>query len=887
MVSTRTSNKNAHPGLVDLEPQGSQHHAPPKSRRGTLPKKAKGISEIKALEKRLLTDQEQRSATARKPPSPVCHQSTGGLGNEVKEGNETGIEVRHEVRYEMRNEAGNEDGYGNKEGNKDGYGNEEGNKEGNEKGYGNEARNVTRNEADDAAQEAVNKTRLDGGLEGTCAERTGGDDEDSEDGEMGDPRRRAGMCAADGSEHMDVPKERVSAQKRRTRDEDNGDQGTSRKVSKRWRGDDDEVAMQGKRVDYGNRTDGNNSMQDEEGDEEGAKSGDIGALESVGGNGGSRKRKGSENGSCAARPTKKQTMPTTTSSPRDAAKPQSSGFLRNWQNDPLRKASTDQLPANDTETQAGTSSSQKGYVHTIYGGLVDDEDSQEDAPSPAQCRNHSFVQRSDSPPQLLSSYTKNLYTFSPTFDVTDTEGERRDVVDHDNEDRGCDAEDDDSDDSDGENATEDEVNMVRNNSSLGLSKQPFSKVSLPPTLVTRTSQSNTNVSNGGAHGSTTRKPVSTIGTAGHSVAVKSRQEATDSDTIRKPHSMPATRTVSQPNMTLNHVSRPPTSTEKPKPRDKDATRCQEPEGHSVVNATAHKPQPKVRMSDCSRTPQGSVPSTHLLVKAITECPSGTSHGPSRPSSTTGALGHPNASISYAFDKNTNPTLSGIPKQSVRCTSASQKASFAAGFTARFTARFAARFAAGFVHANVNARKSGMAPTITSSRQLTLISTPKAVVQMNPNQVDNPATAGGTSQNVQVVLGRKKAKRFHNEDLPGYPGVLKSFREILLPRWYFYVASLDSPWDIVHPEHVRLGQTLWNRFIKIEHTLSLKDEPVFAILKQRTSEWRSEIAKKALVAVNCFFTQYEELTTPEGCALYVAWAAPQNKFVLKGHVLDVT
>ncbi|KAF8127929.1 hypothetical protein EV363DRAFT_1452064 [Boletus edulis] len=258
MVSTRTSNKNAHPGLVDLEPQGSQHHAPPKSRRGTLPKKAKGISEIKALEKRLLTDQEQRSATARKPPSPVCHQSMGGLGNEVKEGNETGIEVRHEVRYEMRNEAGNEagneDGYGNKEGNENGYGNEEGNEdgygneEGNEEGYGNETRNVTRNEADDAAQEAVNKTRLDGGLEGTCAERMGGDDEDGEDGEMGDPRRRAGMCTANGSEHMDVPKERVSAQKRRTRDEDNGDQGTSRKVSKRWRGDDDEVAMQGKRV---------------------------------------------------------------------------------------------------------------------------------------------------------------------------------------------------------------------------------------------------------------------------------------------------------------------------------------------------------------------------------------------------------------------------------------------------------------------------------------------------------------------------------------------------------------------------------------------------------------------------------------------------------------
>lgn len=54
--------------------------------------------------------------------------------------------------------------------------------------------------------------------------------------------------------------------------------------------------------------------------------------------------------------------------------------------------------------------------------------------------------------------------------------------------------------------------------------------------------------------------------------------------------------------------------------------------------------------------------------------------------------------------------------------------------------------------------------------------------------------------------------------------------------------------------------------------------VHSKLKQRICEWRGEISKKALLAVEHFFTQHEELTTPEGRATYVAWAVPQNQFI---------
>ena len=38
---------------------------------------------------------------------------------------------------------------------------------------------------------------------------------------------------------------------------------------------------------------------------------------------------------------------------------------------------------------------------------------------------------------------------------------------------------------------------------------------------------------------------------------------------------------------------------------------------------------------------------------------------------------------------------------------------------------------------------------------------------------------------------QKACRFHNEDLPGLPHTMMLFHDLLMPRWIFYFASLDS------------------------------------------------------------------------------------------------
>jgi hypothetical protein len=123
-----------------------------------------------------------------------------------------------------------------------------------------------------------------------------------------------------------------------------------------------------------------------------------------------------------------------------------------------------------------------------------------------------------------------------------------------------------------------------------------------------------------------------------------------------------------------------------------------------------------------------------------------------------------------------------------------------------------------------------------------------------------ANVQGHDQIGQDVQGRghckrkEKAKKHHNEDLPGYPDSLKNFHNQVLPCWYYYISSLNEPWDLVHPEHVHLAQLLWDRYVKVpKHVVALRDEAVFSLvsedeislamltlilskLKQRACEW---------------------------------------------------
>ena len=124
---------------------------------------------------------------------------------------------------------------------------------------------------------------------------------------------------------------------------------------------------------------------------------------------------------------------------------------------------------------------------------------------------------------------------------------------------------------------------------------------------------------------------------------------------------------------------------------------------------------------------------------------------------------------------------------------------------------------------------------------------------------------------------QKAHRFCNEDLPGLPHTMMPFRDLLMPCWIFYFASLDSPWKLINSAHVLFAQKLWNKtFLKINCTVTLRNDPIFALvcllstlwllltlleIKQHTYDWQSDIAARALQAVEAFFNWYKELDSP--------------------------
>ncbi|KIM68550.1 hypothetical protein SCLCIDRAFT_105605 [Scleroderma citrinum Foug A] len=97
----------------------------------------------------------------------------------------------------------------------------------------------------------------------------------------------------------------------------------------------------------------------------------------------------------------------------------------------------------------------------------------------------------------------------------------------------------------------------------------------------------------------------------------------------------------------------------------------------------------------------------------------------------------------------------------------------------------------------------------------------------------------------------------------------------MPCWIFYFASLDSPWKLINSVHVLFAQKLWNKtFPKINCMITLRNNPIFALIKQHTYDWQSDIATCALQAVEAFFNQYKELDSPVERADYVKWTVPK-------------
>lgn len=125
----------------------------------------------------------------------------------------------------------------------------------------------------------------------------------------------------------------------------------------------------------------------------------------------------------------------------------------------------------------------------------------------------------------------------------------------------------------------------------------------------------------------------------------------------------------------------------------------------------------------------------------------------------------------------------------------------------------------------------------SSRPLALTKIVKPTSRARQEQEVEAATSVDDAVAGDEVAGemhaegvrKRKVKRYHNHDIPGYPHTLKKFRDHLLPCWYYYVATLNNPWELVHPEHVASAQSLWNKYVRVDHEVALQDEPVFALV----------------------------------------------------------
>ncbi|KAF8432345.1 hypothetical protein L210DRAFT_985816 [Boletus edulis BED1] len=842
MVTTCTANKQAHPGLVDLGTENSQGRVPRSGGRSRQSKIA-AVSKIAEFEWEAQTEQLEWSTQARQPPGPNVSkrpraaastasqsvstiineqlniqtqgdenedtnaaveigQARGGTGEanastacivetndkpgdvpicqtrNVEEGadeNNVQSEPRDGVQHEAKcKEERNKRRRGRKrwaededsEGEEEGGGNSEKSRRVSKKLKGDEedARrkngmtNEIRNKAGHEGQSAE-ECRMDGrNRTSTGGTELGGDDAVDEHGEARADKRwrewkRLGKRRAD-----DV--------------EEEGEDGINepRRVSKKWRGD-------GVITDINKDPDrGDTRMGDEEEqDRKRAKRKDMSAL----GLGASRNTKFARFiprsmhplSAIFHRPVKKTTPKSLLSDTSHPSKHQQSGFLPNWKNDKLRSMSTGRKALDETESPAKprTSSMGNGYISKLYGGLVDDYDSQDDAPPPAQPRGRSIVQRSDTPPPWhsgLSSFDV-LCAFTSTLEAENTQSQAE--ID-------SEAGQGDSNDADKTEDTSDEDPHIG------------SKEFLPPQLtkITRPRVPHDDeATHEEAAGSNSRKPKSTTGTTGHLNTPPSRDNEEGQ--------------VIPPLKTLSHSS----------------TRVKE-----------SQPVDNGDMARRNVSPQ--IPPTEKEQ--------------SRASSSKVAAGTPNAGTSRAASHSPN-TIGGMPSNPAVPIAMSSRPIKLTKISKHVTQPS---------HQDVQPEHADGNPQHEHANGDVQPGHADGDVQPEHADGDAPSEhADGSAQPKcdEIQVGRRKKQKYHNEHLPGYPASYWKFRDNVLPRWYTYVTCLDDPWDLLHPVHVELAQRLWDKYVKVPHTVALVDEPVFALLKQRTSEWRSQIAKKAILAVH--------------------------------------
>ena len=100
--------------------------------------------------------------------------------------------------------------------------------------------------------------------------------------------------------------------------------------------------------------------------------------------------------------------------------------------------------------------------------------------------------------------------------------------------------------------------------------------------------------------------------------------------------------------------------------------------------------------------------------------------------------------------------------------------------------------------------------------------------VNEITASDPDDVEGSNHVRKRTRKREKAMTFRNEDIPGYPGTKKQWEVRIVVMFRDYAATSSDPWELTGA--VEYVQILWNLyFLDINHTVKLKNDPVFFVV----------------------------------------------------------
>ncbi|KAF9461190.1 hypothetical protein BDZ94DRAFT_1372446 [Collybia nuda] len=125
----------------------------------------------------------------------------------------------------------------------------------------------------------------------------------------------------------------------------------------------------------------------------------------------------------------------------------------------------------------------------------------------------------------------------------------------------------------------------------------------------------------------------------------------------------------------------------------------------------------------------------------------------------------------------------------------------------------------------------------------------------------------------MIRGTKSPRIvFSNNHLP--PGTALQWTRVFIPSWVQYLGSTPNVWNLC--DHLQSAQDHWDLIFPSNiQVLALKADPIFAVLKQRTYEWRRGFMTAAVTAVQAFWESDPAYADPMERAAYVEWAFPDD------------